>query len=258
MAQDIIEINLYEDVVMGAVKIVRQTFRVALPGIVRSFARDTSRVGVSLVTRFIGTDLKPREEPPVQDVPVILPRGDGYGIHFDLVPGDPTVILCADGPVRSYYEQGEIVTPTITTGHQFGTSVAFPGGRVSSSLPGQATPPPNEPGAFWAGAEDGSSTVRFYKKGQSSNPTELGSMILAVGKPTDSLLLGSDSSGDPVACEPAVLANLEALANAIAVWVPVPQDGGASLKAVFTAWKEALQPMGDLKARVDGPIPLPP
>ncbi len=48
-------------------------------------------------------------------------------------------------------------------------------------------------------------------------------------------------------------ANLTALNTSIQSWVPVPNDGGASLKPVFAAWAAALQSMADLKARVEGP-----
>jgi len=46
------------------------------------------------------------------------------------------------------------------------------------------------------------------------------------------VLLGSAAAADP----PALASELAALKSAIASWVPVPNDGGASLKAVFAAW----------------------
>jgi hypothetical protein len=257
---EVIEIDLYRDVIMGAVKIVKQTFRVSLPGKTREFNRETSRVGVDLVTRLLGTDRIPREEPPVQDLPVIHPQGGGYGFFFDLLQNDPTVVLCLDGPARSFYESGEITTPQIPNGHQYGTAVAFPGGRISSSSPGEATNPPNSAGEGTIGAKDHSSTIIFKGAGLPT-PAELGSMVLETAKPTTSLLLGSTQSADPVACANEVLANLQALNTAVQAWVPLAPpaiDNGATLKAVFSAWFAALQPMADLKAMVDGPIPLPP
>jgi len=256
---DVTEIHLVRNIVDPAVNKIKQTFRVALAGKVSTFARETTRAGVTLMVRLLGMDRIPREEPGVVDSPIIIPRGGGYGMHFDLRPEDPVVTLCTDGPVWGYYETGQPVTPQIPTGHQYGTTVTFAGGRVSSSQPGQAVPPPNATGTCWIGAEDGSATCKF-SGATIPSPAELGTVVIAAGGPSASLKLGSDNSADPVACANEVLANLQALANAIAVWVPLAPpaiDNGASLKAVFSAWIAALQPMGDLKAVVDGPIPLP-
>lgn len=44
--------------------------------------------------------------------------------------------------------------------------------------------------------------------------------------------IGSTDASEP----PALASELEALKSAIDTWVPVPNDGGASLKAVFSAW----------------------
>lgn len=254
---DVIEIDLYRDLVLGAVKVVRQEFRVALPGRVRDFARDTSRVAVDLAVRLLGTDRVPRDEPVAQDVPVILPRGGGYGFSFDLRQGDPTFLICGDSPARSFYETGDIVSPQFPSGHHFGTAVALPGGRVSSSVPGQATPPPNEAGTATIGAEDGSATITFKGAGL-PNPGELGSVVISAQGPTSCLLLGSEGAADPVACANEVLANLQALNSAIQA---IPPTGGpwdavlTAIKGAVAGWNAALQPMGDLKARVEGPTP---
>ena len=253
----VVEVDLYKDVILGAVKIVRQTFRVGLAGRVRDFSRENSRLVVDLATRMLGTDRIPRDEPAPQDLPMILPRGGGYGLHFDPRPGDPSVVLCLDGPVRSFYETGEITTPQIPNGHQYGTAVCFPGGRVSSSVPGQATPPPNEAGTATIGAEDGSATITFKGAGL-PNPGELGSVVISAQGPTSCLLLGSEGAADPVACANEVLANLQALNSAIQA---IPPTGGpwdavlTAIKGAVAGWNAALQPMGDLKARVEGPTP---
>ncbi|HET9063680.1 MAG TPA: phage baseplate assembly protein V [Candidatus Binatia bacterium] len=56
--------------------------------------------------------------------------------------------------------------------------------------------------------------------------------IIATPAPGREVLLGSDSASDPAALA-SELADLKAR---IAAWVPVPNDGGASLKTVFSAW----------------------
>lgn len=254
------EIHLVKNVVDGAVKKVNMTFRVLLPGKVKDFARETSRVGLELMVRLLGTDRVPREEPNVIDSPLILPRGGGYGFHFDMRPGDPAVVICPDGPVRGFYERGEAVTPQIPVGHQYGSTLTIPGGRVSSSVPGQETDPPNAEGESCIGAEDHSATITFAGAGL---PTlgELGTVVIEAAGPTASLLCGSSKSATAPACEPALLQNLQLLNTMVQAWVPLAPpaiDNGATLKAVFAAWVAALQPMADLKVRMDGPVPLPP
>jgi len=229
-----------------------QEFRVAAAGRVSSFLRGAARIVAEMMTRQITTGINPRDEPAVQDVPVIFPGGGGYGFYFDMRQGDPAVLVCADGPVRGFFETGEAVTPGAgSTGHDYGSAMAFPGGRISAS--DSPTAPPNAEGEAVLGAVDGSASVIFCGAGLPS-PGEQGTVVVTAAGPSASLLLGSTAAAVPVACEPQVQANLSDLATRIAAWVPVPNDGGASLKAVFAAWQIALQDMADAKARVDGPV----
>lgn len=56
--------------------------------------------------------------------------------------------------------------------------------------------------------------------------------IIATPAPGRKVLVGSDSASLP----PALAAELADLKARIAAWTPVPNDGGASLKTVFSAW----------------------
>ena len=239
-----------------AVKKIYQNFRVALPAEVQSFVRDTSRTQAAPQVQFQLTNRKLMIDPVIPGVPVIHYSGGGYGCWFDPTDGDPGVVLCCDGPVTGFYDTGNPTVPGAASGsHTLGSSVFFPGGRVSS--PTQSTPPPNAAGEFLVGAADGSAAVTLRRAG-GPTPDELGTVVVASAGPDASLLLGGPNAADPVACANEVLANLQSLADAVAAWVPVPNDGGASLKAIFATWFATLQPMGDLKSRVEGPVPLPP
>lgn len=218
MAKEPKKIDLYEDVLMGAVRKIRQTFRVAMPGMVEAFNRETSRIQAVIGSKILTTKRTVVDEPPVADLPMILPRGGGYGLHFDVRAGDPTFMICCDGPVRGFFETGEPVIPQNPLGHQFGVAVAFPGGRVSNSTPTQETPPPNAVGTCWMGAEDGSSTVKFSGAALPT-PAELGSMSLCTANPINSLHLGSDESTlgvarltDKVGPSPDMIAFISAIA----------------------------------------------
>lgn len=245
-----IEVDLWRDVRLGAVRDVYQFFRVALAGAVFSFARETTRATLRLMVNAVGTDLKVRAEPNAVDIPVIMPGGGGYTFAFDMREADPAVVVCCDGPVRGYYETGGAVTPTIGQSHDFGCAVAIPGGRVSAT--DTPTAPPNNAGEAILGAADGSASVIFRGAGLPT-PTESGTVVVAAAGPAASILLGGADAATPLACAPQALANLLDLNARIAAWIPVAQDGGASLKAIFLAWATGLDDMADAKLRGQGP-----
>lgn len=250
-----IVIDLFEDVVMAAVKVVRQTFAVALPGRVRSYARDQGRAAVDFGVRWLALNFTTQEEPPAPDLPHITPRGGGYGVYYDLDEGDMALVVACDRPVAGFYNTGSTVTPSTTNGHDYGCAVVLGGGRVSDSV--VPTPPPNDAGTLLVGADDGSACVVFKAAGK-PNPTEQGTVVIQAAThapPAPSLFLGSASASVPPACEPQVQANLASLNTRIQAWLPVPNDGGASLKPIIAAWFAALQDMADAKARLDGPAP---
>lgn len=246
------EVHLKKDVVDAAVREVYQDFRVALSGVVGTFVRRTSRAVVRLMVRFTGMDMKPYDEPDVPDAPVIHPSGDGYGFWFDLAENDPCVVLCQDGPPYGFYETGSAVTTKSGASHTYGCAVAIPGGRVSNS--DSPTDPPNAAGEAVLGGGDLSAALTFRRAGHPALPGELGTVVISAAGPTASIKAGGDAAAVPVACAPAVEANLLALNQAIVAWVPVPNDGGASLKPVFLAWANALQSMADAKFVVEGPV----
>lgn len=252
---DTVTLDIEKDIIGTAVKRIYVNFRVALPASAMSFDRDVSQASAAFRVRFIDTALGVRDEPTAPSVPVLHYAGDGYGFWVDLADGDPMLVVACDGPVSGYYETGDSVTPTTGQSHDFGCAVAIPGGRFSS--PTAPTPPPNAKGTAVVGAADGSATVTLRRVGGPS-PDELGSATVAVAGPEASLLLGGPDAADPVACALEVFANLQDLNTRVQAWVPVPNDGGASLKTIFAAWFAALQPMGDLKSRVEGPVPLGP
>ena len=245
-----LKIDLYEDVLMGAVRHVRRTFRVAQPARVKTAARATSRSDVTFPVMWLATNREVKSDEPAPSLPVVLPRGGGYGVHFDLREGDLGVALACDGPVFGLYDSGEPVTPQFPQGHDYGCAVFFPCGRVSNEE--TPTEPPNPSGTMTVGAEDGSATVELRGAGLSS-PSEGGTVVLHAGGMVGSVLIGSDTAAVPVACEPQVQQNLASLNTRIQAWVPVPNDGGASLKPIIAAWFAALTDMADAKARVEGP-----
>lgn len=243
-----------------AVKKVYQDFRVALPTEALAFNRDASITKAVPQVQFQLYNRKLYTDPTIPGVPVLYYSGGGYGCWFDLADGDPVLAMFCDGPVAGYYATGNPTVPGAATGsHTLGCAVGYPGGRISS--PTQPTPPPNAAGECLLGAADGSAAVLLRRAGGPS-PDELGSVVVATAGPEASLLLGGPNAADPVACANEVQANLAALNTAIAAIAttgnPIADLAVNAIKAAVLAWASALQPMGDLKARVEGPVPLPP
>ena len=187
-------------IIRQAKRQIYQEFRVAAAGRVSSFLRGAARIVAEMMTRQITTGINPRDEPAVQDVPVIFPGGGGYGFYFDMRQGDPAVLVCADGPVRGFFETGEAVTPGAgSTGHDYGSAVAIPGGRISAS--DSPTAPPNAEGEAVLGAVDGSAAIILRGAGLPS-PGEQGTVVVAaaaVKLGSDAAALGVVRLGDAVA-----------------------------------------------------------
>lgn len=83
------------------------------------------------------------------------------------------------------------------------------------------------------GGEPGEVTV-YNHTGATVTITKDGD-IVATPASGRKVLLGSESASLP----PALAAELSDLKARVAAWTPVPNDGGASLKAVFAAWPVA-------------------
>lgn len=215
-----------------------QGWRVSLGGRVVAFTRDTARVVGELAARYMDTTLGYRAEQPVGDAPVIFPGGDGYGLYHDLAPDDPGVFLAGDAEQRGFWETGGVVDPT-TPGHTYGSAVFLPGGRVSSSTPGQATPAPNAAGECLLGARDGTAGLRLRRARPNAVPPELGTAIVEAAAPAAAVRLGGEDAtlgvgrlGDPVAASTelgTVLSALVAFANGLKPGTVTPPQLAAAL-----------------------------
>lgn len=225
------DLDLDRDVAGHAVRQIYQDFRVALTGVVRSFAAPVSRAVVRFVVRFTGTDMKPHDEPDAQDVPVIYPSGGGYGLWFPMEEDDPVVVLAQDGAPFGFYDSGQPAqTKAGGASHTYGCAVAFPGGRVSNTA--VPTLPPNDPGTGLTGSVDKTAAVIFRGAGKPT-PAELGTVAVVAANPAGGVLLGTDDPllatlgaarlTDPVAASVDGAALLNAMATSLAsLGFPVP------------------------------------
>lgn len=146
--------------------------------------------------------------PPLPNLPVVWPSGAAgtWALTGPLSPGDPVTVVVQERSTDEWRHTGvtaPVGAPVDARRWDLTDAVVVPGGRVF--VPGPAGPLP-------ATAYDPAAVVL-------SGAT---------------VKLGSSSATDAVALATLVLAELQKIQAAIAIWTPVPNDGGASLKAVFS------------------------
>lgn len=212
--------------VLGILKgVARRALRlchVSMPARVEAYDRATRRVSVQPQIRERFGDGQARDRPVIASRPLVLPRGGGAGIWFDLDPGDPVVTLVADESTAGYFENGQPATPAFGQRHQLSDTVVFPGGAPD---PEQASV--NGEGQFVAGFGDLTATL-ICSKGTANAPDQAGKVEVRASNRLD---LGGVNglptarSTDPV--EPddnlySIVAALAGVANGLAPGTVTP------------------------------------
>lgn len=192
------------DVVSQAVAEDRSQVRTLVPAQVVAYNPATATASVSSVR--LSRDVKgiPIDPVVIPDRPVIWPRGGGYVISWDLLPGDTVALVCADREMDGflYGAPGSPALPQRSRMHSLADAVVLPGlSRVTDP-----SPAPRVPGTMYIGSETGPSIT-----------------ISAAGV----------SLGAPVTTDAVVLANLlqAALLTIVTAAPTVQTDGGAAFKA---------------------------
>jgi hypothetical protein len=102
--------------------------RVALPGIVQSFNPVAQTVVVQLALRervnqnYIPANLAIQ---PLQDVPIVLPRGGGYAITVPIVEGDEVLVIFGDMCIDSWWQSGEVQDQLVKRRHDLSDGFAI-------------------------------------------------------------------------------------------------------------------------------------
>lgn len=181
--------------------------RVLLPAeVTRWSAADAGRVSVRptirLVRRSEGALLSYRP-PIVSDVPIAWPGAGDYGVSFPLTAGSTGCIVFADRSLDEWVTSGNPDSePRDVRRHAYTDAVFLPGLRPLAGPSARAAP-------------TATATV--------------------VSCPTaGEVRLGSAAAVAPVALGTLTDAQFSALASAFSSWAPVPNDGGAALKAILT------------------------
>ena len=132
----------------------------AMPGQVVAFDPLKNTVKVQPLLQRVYIDAAGEETvksaPQLEDVPVWYPRGGGFRITWDLVPGDIVLLLFCERSIDAWSQTGGEADPRPRRKHDWSDAVAVPGlAPVSSAIAGI------EPQQLLLGAEDGTVEVRL-------------------------------------------------------------------------------------------------
>lgn len=200
------------EVLEGAINARLLDLHTMLPGRVESYDAAKQVADVTpVVRRPIRTDdddLDHEELPVIANVPVQWPRGGGFSLHFPLAKGDHVMLVFSEAAIAQWRESGELSDPGDLRRHDLSYPIAIPG--ISHEVAPLADTPATGTGTITVGA---GGVLRVSTAG---------------------------GTADFVALATKVSTALTDLKNAINGWTPVPNDGGAALKAalssLFATW----------------------
>lgn len=202
------------DVVLAAIRFELAKVHTSIPGVIVEYDRASQRATVqpAIAGAYVDPDTRDlvREPlPPIPDVPVAFPSGDGYSVTFDLAVGDRVLLVFSERSTEEFRATGdEGVEPGDLRRFDLSDAVAFPAALQFSE------PVPAE------GVATGALVVRGVE-----------------------VKLGDANAVDFVTLDTLVVAQLTAVKTALdaaaaaATVAALPNDGGF---AAFTAFRASL------------------
>ncbi len=194
-----------------------------MPGEVVSYdpATQTASVKPCLRRTLPGEDdsVVAEELHPLENVPVSFPGGAGFTIHFALAAGDTGDLIFSSQSHNEWQATGKVSTPGDVRSHSLGSPKFYPGLRHKKNAAPDTDNSIGVPGGLRA---------------------HFGGSAVSIG-----------SGSDFVALAAKVDQELNDLKSAISGWVPVPNDGGAALKAALGTWFAAPAAVGSGNLKAD-------
>jgi len=169
------------EALFAAIESERREINTTLDGTIVSYDRATQRAVVQpkLERKYGDKTLK---APQLQEIKVAMPGGGGYGVHYDLQPGDPVVLHVRQRSVDTSQTDGSDANGAPGRMHDLSDAIAYPGGgedpKVMTSMP---------KGGAHFGSTDG-------KKGMQTRAN--GTTALVGGDGTDAVTVGPDGKVD--------------------------------------------------------------
>lgn len=208
----------------GRYEVTNQQIQAALeraqrsfPGIVVKYDAQTLRAEVQPALR-IRTSRGQQVTPSTVVIPVAWPSWGEFGLQGKLSPGDEVIVECMDRNWLAWLSSGGVADYNAIGGRQAGYAVAKPM-QVSDAR----RPTPLGPGEeLRFGRKDGLATVVVTNDGR----------IRLQGVDVE-LALGAG-----------IARFLTDLHTGVTAWIPVPNDGAASLKTSLAPWLALIPPTG--------------
>lgn len=118
-------------VLMALMDSIRSDIRVAIPGTVTAWDSSQQTVTVRPAIREKMTidddDDSDVEIPLLVDVPVVMPRGGGYGVFFAPKKGDECLVVFADMCIDSWWQSGGVQSQADSRRHDLSDGFAIMG-----------------------------------------------------------------------------------------------------------------------------------
>ncbi len=199
------------EAILGAIEAAVMDMRVSLPGRIESYDASKQRADIQIQLQHMVPDgeggFVPTDFPILPNVPIMFPQGNGFFVSFPLAKGDPVLVVFCDLPIGTWLQKGSKCEPGTVRFHGLGGAVAYPGLQPSKSPLGDAS------GSNMVMGKDGTSASQIVLTG---SQVQLG------------------GGAQFVALANKVKAWFDAFNAAVSGWTPVPNDGGAALKAALT------------------------
>jgi hypothetical protein len=179
--------------------------------------------------------------PVLPCVPVVFPRTSDHFIAFAIQPGDMGVALfCEDAIGHWRVGGGDVTDPGFLGRHHLGAGVFIPGLFDRSKKLANAPAFASTPGSprLVIGSDDTAGTRVAFNNNGSLKITQGSTVVFQLD--ADGVNNIGGAAGQAIATAQAVTSVLDSLKSAIAAWTPVPNDGGASLKAVISGWSASV------------------
>lgn len=214
------------EMIRAAIDNALSEMRVALPARVESVdtAAQTVDVRPMLLQRSVNDDGEVTTEqlPVLPTVPVSWPRGGGFFVSMPLTVGDTGLVVFCDWSIDQWRSRGgsSPADPLDIRAHSIASAVFVPGLHDAKN-PLASVHAEN----LVVGKDDGSQ-IHIKPNGDVALTAETPAASIARADRADSDLQ-------------AIKSNVDQLRTAFAAWVPVPNDGGAALKAAATAWSSS-------------------
>lgn len=150
------------EALFGAIEAERREINTTLDGNIVSYDRATQRAVIKpKLERKFGD--KTLEAPDLKEIKIAMPGGGGFGLHYDMKPGDPVTLQVRQRSVDKSQTEGGNTDNAPGRMHDLSDAIAMPGGgedsKVMTNMPA---------GGFHVGTTDGKKGLQVRADGSAA------------------------------------------------------------------------------------------